>query len=118
MTSKELEQEIKDLEMEYKILNQSDLAITDYITYARRHNQLFSKIDLQKRRLDKVTIEELKERNEKLEKAIEILKTKKVDIHLILFANNYGHYISLLDPWEDNLKEEEYNLLKEVFGCD
>lgn len=118
MTSKELEQEIKDLEMEYKILNQSDLAITDYITYARRHNQLFSKIDLQKRRLDKVTIEELKERNNKLEKVIEILKSR-IDINYCehCFDRTINYFIDF-NYEEEYLSQEEYELLKEVFGCD
>lgn len=54
------------------------------------------------------------DRLEKLEKVIEILKTKKVDINLILSTNNYNEYISFLDPWEEQIKEEEYELLREV----
>ena len=62
----------------------------------------------------KRTIEE----KEKLEKVIEILKNKKVSIELLSktkWVNQYNRVRHLFN-YVNELTEEEYKLLKEVFG--
>lgn len=53
-------------------------------------------------------------RLEKLEKVIEILTTKKVYESVIISTDSCYAYNSLMDYREEQLKEEEYELLKEV----
>lgn len=64
----------------------------------------------------KEVIKDLK-RLEKLEKAIEILKDKKVSIGLLLKNNTLNQYNRVRHLYDaDFLIQEEYELLKEVFG--
>lgn len=61
----------------------------------------------------------LQEENSKLKKAIEIIKNKDVDIVYLLTTDleDYNQTIYAFGG-ENILTEEEYNLLKEVFGND
>ena len=69
---------------------------------------------------------DLREENEKLKKAIEIIKTKRVDIDKLLYINNFREYnkyltfkldgITYLKGVSCKLTQQEYELLKEVLG--
>lgn len=60
--------------------------------------------------------QKLRKENYKYQKAIEICKNKKVHIRLLMLAENVDSYNYELLLTEKQLIEEEFNLLKEVFG--
>ena len=53
----------------------------------------------------------------KLTKVIEILKIKRVSIHILLETNSVAEYNFCVD-YNQLLTQEEYELLKEVLGND
>jgi hypothetical protein len=79
-----------------------------------------SKEELFRRKLRNIVEKDL-DRLEKLDKAIEIIKEKLIDIELLIKSktideyNEFGEYNEFIDYW-NKLEKEEYELLKEVFG--
>lgn len=51
---------------------------------------------------------------EKPLKALEIIKEKQVDIHWLKGCKSLEEYNDCVNPWEEPLTQEEYDLLKEV----
>ena len=61
------------------------------------------------------------ERLEKLEKALDILKTKRVEISFLLCSKDledYEDYCGILDVYFPTISNYEFLLLKEVLGND
>lgn len=79
----------------------------------RQLDVFFDKLDNNTLRAVDIISYELREENTKFEKVIDILRTKKVDIHLLLFHKLEDY--NFLVRNENQLNQEEYELLKEVF---
>ena len=64
------------------------------------------------------TVFKLMEENKKYEKVIKIYQAKRIYESVISSTNSCYVYNSLMDYKEDQLKEEEYELLKEVLSSE
>ena len=61
---------------------------------------------------------EMKEDKYKLKKAIEILENKRVDVNKLLLSCCVEEYNDTVFTYKRELTQDEFNLLKEVFGND
>lgn len=68
-------------------------------------------------RKDREVLYSALERKEKLEKAFELIKNKKVDVwYEIMLSVAYDDYLDQKTDLSEELTEEEYDSLKEIFG--